>query len=87
MLITTVKKLDHNLLPKAMLVSIFSYFVGFFVCLFCFVFFRAAPAAYGGPQARGQIRAIATSLHQSHSNAGSEPHLQPTQQLTAMLDP
>ena len=42
----------------------------FFVC-----FFRAAPEAYGGPQARGQIRATAASLCHSHSNARSEPHL------------
>ena len=28
--------------------------------------FRAAPAAFGGSQARGQIRATATGLHQSH---------------------
>ena len=33
-------------------------------------------------QARGQIRAIAAGLHHSHSNAGSEPHLLPTPQLT-----
>ena len=42
-------------------------FFGFF--LFCFVFafclFRAAPTAYGGPQARGLIGAIATGLHHS----------------------
>ena len=38
-------------------------------------------------QARGQIGAIATSLQQSHSNAGSELHLQPMPQLMAMLDP
>ena len=38
----------------------------------------AAPVAYGGSQAGGQIRAIATGLGQSHSNVGSEPHLQPT---------
>ena len=40
----------------------------FFVCLF-FVFchFRGTPAAYGGPQARGPIRAVASGLHQSHS--------------------
>jgi len=59
---------------------------------FCFVLFClfaiswAAPAAYGGSQARGPIGAIATSLCQSHSNTGSEPRLQPTPQLTAMLD-
>jgi len=49
--------------------------------------FWAAPVAYGGSQARGPIRAIAASLHQSHSNAGSLPHLQPTPQLTATPDP
>ena len=31
-------------------------------------FFRAALAAYGSSQARGQIRAIGASLHHSHSN-------------------
>ena len=56
--------------------------------LFFFIFFfRAAPIACGGSQARSQIRAIAASLHHSHSNAGSEPHLRPTPQLTVMLDP
>ena len=44
------------------------------------------PAAYGGSQARGLIGAVATGLHQSHSNAGSEPRLQPTPQLTATPD-
>ena len=43
----------------------------------------AAPAAYGGSQARGPIRAVAPGLHQSHSKAGSEPRLQPLPQLTA----
>jgi len=38
-------------------------------------------------QARGLIGDVATSLCQSHSNMGSEPRLQPTPQLTAMLDP
>jgi len=46
----------------------------------------AAPAAYGGSQARGPIAAVAAGLRQSHSNAGSEPRLQPTPQLTATLD-
>ena len=35
-------------------------------------FFKAAPAAYGSSQARGQIRARAASLRQSHSNARSK---------------
>ena len=46
----------------------------------------AAPAAYGGSQARGRICAVAASLHQSHSNSGSNPYLQPTPQLRAMPD-
>ena len=57
----------------------------FFSCLFAISW--DAPAAYGGSEARGQIGAVATGLHQSHSNAGSEPHLQPTSQLTAMPVP
>jgi len=52
-----------------------------------FAFSRAAPVAYGGSQARGPIGAVVTSLHQSHSNARSELHLQPTPQLTAAPDP
>ena len=40
---------------------------------FChFAISWAAPVAYGGSQARGLIGAIATGLHQSHSNARSE---------------
>ena len=53
---------------------------------FFFAIFWAAPMAYGGSQARGLIRAVAASLHQSHRNSGSEPHLQPTPQLTVTLD-
>ena len=58
--------------------------------LFIYLFnllFRAAPAACGGSWARSRIRATPASLHHSHSNVGSEPHLQPTPQLMAMLDP
>ena len=57
----------------------------FIYCLFAFS--RATPVAYGGFQARGLIGAVATGLHQSHSNAGCEPHLQPIPQLTATPDP
>ena len=36
----------------------------------------AAPEAYGGSQARGRIRAVATSLRQSHRNRhGLDPSL------------
>ena len=59
----------------------------FFLFLFCFVFSRAAPAAYGGSQARGLIGAVVSNLHQSHSNEGSELRLQPTPQFMATPDP
>ena len=38
-------------------------------------------------EAGDPIRTVATGLHHSHSNAGSELHLQPTAQLTATPDP
>ena len=47
-------------------------------------FFRAAPVTY---QFKGRMRATAAGLCHSHSNTGSEPHLQPIPQLTAMPDP
>ena len=42
--------------------------------------------AHGGSQARGLIRAVASGLRQSHSNAESKPSLRPTPQLSAMPD-
>ena len=61
-----------------------------FKCNFFFFFFFAiswaAPAVYGGSQARGPIGAVAAGLHQSHSNAGSDQRLQPTPQLAATPD-
>ena len=57
------------------------------VCDF-FLFFglyRVTPVGYGSSQARGQIGASVGLHHQS--KAGSEPHLQPTSQLTATQDP
>ena len=59
-------------------------FISFF---FLFFLFRAALAAYGGSQARGQIGAVAASLHHSYSNVGSELCLQPTPQLNTRTDP
>ena len=56
------------------------------VCVCVFAFSRAAPMAYGGSQARGPIGAVAMGLHLSHSNARSEPCLQPTPQLMATPD-
>ena len=55
-----------------------------FVCLFIF---KAAPAAYGDSQARGQIGAAVASPCHSHSNARSKPPLQPTLKLGATPDP
>jgi len=40
-----------------------------FFFFYLFAISWAAPAAYGDSQARGLIRAVATGLHQSHSNA------------------
>ena len=64
--------------------TLFLFSFSFFcvcVCVFL-LFLLAAPAEYGGSQARGQIGAAAAGLRQSHCNAGSEPRLQPTPQLT-----
>ena len=45
------------------------------IFIFIFCLFTAASTAYGGSQARGQIRAVASGLRHSHSNARSEPCL------------
>ena len=66
--------------------QVFTFYL-FLVLVCLFAFSRAACAAYGSSQARGWSRAVATGLHHSPSNAGSEPRLQPTPQLTATLDP
>ena len=42
---------------------------------FFFFSFYGHTIAYGGSQARGQIGAVATGLHHSHSNARPEPCL------------
>ena len=57
----------------------------YFFCLFAISW--AAPTPPGGSQARGQIRVVATGLHQSHNNVRSKSHLQPTPQLMATPDP
>ena len=54
--------------------------------IYIFCLYRATPAAYGGSQVRGLIRAVATGLRQSHSNLGSEARLQPTPQFMATPD-
>ena len=63
------------------------YFILFYLFYFClFSISWAAPMAYGGSQARGQIGAAAPGLCHSRSNSGSEPHLRPTPQFMAMPD-
>ena len=57
------------------------------VTFLVFCLFLAPPAACGGSQARGLIGAVAASLPQSHSTAGSELRLRPTPQLTVTPDP
>ena len=47
------------------------------------LFFKAAPAAYGSSQARGQIESVAAGLCHSHSKVGSEP----IPELTTRPDP
>ena len=49
----------------------FKEIASFFLFL---LFFRAAPVAHGGSQARGLIGAVAAGLHHSPSNAGSLTH-------------
>ena len=59
----------------------------FFFCCFGFCLFRAAPAAYGNSQARGQIGDASAGLYHSHSNGESKPCLWATPQLMAMPGP
>ena len=79
--------LSNNLVLTILFIWIFILFY-FILIFFVFLpFLGPLPMAYGGSQARGLIKAVATSLHQSNSNAGSKPHLRPTPQLTATLEP
>ena len=52
-----------------------------------FVFSGLHPRHMEVPRLGGQIKAIAAGPCHSHSNARSEPHLQPIPQLMAMPDP
>ena len=61
--------------------------VAFLKFFFFFLLFRIIPVAYGSSQARGWIGATAACLHHSHSNARSEPCLQPAPQFTETPDP
>ena len=77
----------ERLVPNSLPFPFSELLLPFLLFFFFFDISWAAPVAYGGSQARGRIGAVTTGLHQSHSNKGSEPRLQPTPQLTAMTDP
>ena len=80
-----IKKKEEEAALTALTVLVFLKKLIFFFLIF--FKFRAILAAYGGPQTRGQIGAVAANLYHSHSKVESEPHLQTTPQLTAMLHP
>ena len=65
----------------------FVFYLFIYLFIYLFSLFRATAVACGASQARGQIRAVGPGLHHSHSSTRSEPHLQPTPQLTATPDP
>ena len=67
----------------------YSYHLSMLFMLFFFFLFRASSLAYGSSQSRGWTGATAASLHHSHSNGRSEPHLQLMPQLmaTQVLNP
>ena len=58
--------------PLFLFIHLFIYLFIFYL-LFCLL--RAAPMAHGGSQARGPIGAAGASLHHSHRNVESKPHL------------
>ena len=72
-------KSSSHLVALVSLKSLFIYFFQF--CL------RVAHMACESSQDRGRNRAIAAGLHHSRSNTGSESHLRPTPQFTAVWDP
>ena len=73
------KSLGLDLFTKILLFKTDLGLGGSFIYLFIyFCFVGATLRAYGGSQARGQIGATAANLYHSHSNARSEPRLQPS---------
>ena len=79
------QKISYIIVSRGLTKLCHLFVVGCFFFFFCP--FRAILVAYGGSQARGLKRAAGASLHQSHSNARSDPHLRPIPQLMAMPDP
>ena len=64
---------DRNYIFNFFSFSVSTTFFFFFSSFCLFAFAGVAPVAYGGSQAKGLIEAVAAGLHQSHSNAGSQP--------------
>ena len=62
-------------------------FVIVVVVVVCFVFFLGSHMQHMEVLGWGGVGAAAACLHHSHSNVGSEPHLQPMPQLEATPDP
>ena len=62
-------------------------FLNFFNFFFFLPFLGPLPWHMEVPRLGVQIGTTAAGIYHSHSNAGSEPRLQPTPQLTATLDP
>ena len=77
-----LKKSEELWMPQILQIYIYTY-----IFLFFGVFFMATLMTYGSSQARGQIGAIAVSLHHRHSNARSKLCLPSIPQLMAIPDP
>ena len=85
-LIRGMSKISENKIIKYHILSHHPKLITLFCLFYWCLFFKAAPTAYGGSQAKGRIGATAPSLCHSHSSAGSHPHLLSTPQLMAVLD-
>ena len=55
------------------MIKVIANIMSAFFFFFFLAFFRATPMAYGGSQARVQIRAVAAGLRHRRSNTGSKP--------------
>ena len=55
------------------MVYIVFYFIYFVLLYFILLLFRAAPVAFGGSQARGQIGPTAADLRHSHVRSELDP--------------
>jgi len=87
MVLLSIQVLKSETSGSSFLVLIFCAKVPSPIIIIIICLFRATAVAYGGSQARGWIKAVAAGLYHSPSNLGSKPHLRPTPQRRAMLDP